>query len=60
MYHVFVEYDGCPDEKPIYSGTEEKCKAYLRINWRRFNKGKQTLSLVAPSGRAVSFILLIP
>lgn len=57
MYKVFVEYDGCPDEKPVFSGSEKACKLYLRLNWNRFNKGKQSLMLVGETGRAISFIL---
>jgi hypothetical protein len=57
MYQVFVEYDGVADESPLFIGTEMSCKLFLREFWRRYNKGKQSLMLVGPSGRALSFIL---
>lgn len=57
MFQVFVEYDGCPDEKPVFKGSEKACRLYLRLNWNRFNKGKQSLMLVGETGRAISFIL---
>jgi hypothetical protein len=57
MERVFVEYDGCCDDKPLFTGMHEQCIAFLRKNWRRYNKGKQTLALMAESGRLLSFVL---
>jgi hypothetical protein len=57
MERVFVEYDGCCDDEPLFVGEHAACLSFLRSNWKRYNKGKQTLALMAESGRLLSFVL---
>lgn len=58
-YSVLVEYDGCPDEKPGFSGTRDQCLAVIRRNWKAFHKGKQSLALRNnATGRMESFMLI--
>ena len=57
MYSVVAEWDGCPDDKPLFRGNRELCIAWMRAMWSKYNRGKSTLSLVNPNGRCESFVL---
>lgn len=55
---VFVSYDGCCDEKPVFTGKRDDCLAFMRKHWKRYNVGKQSLDMMdLRSGRLVSFVL---
>lgn len=57
-YKVVVEWDGCPDEKPIYISSRAECLKFMRRNWDEYNQGKMSLCLIScDSGRAESFML---
>ncbi len=57
-HSVVPEWDGCPDENPVYRGTREQCLEYIRRHWRQYTKGKGSIALVNDkTGRAESFLL---
>lgn len=59
MYAVHVEYDGCTDERALYSHANRACcLLFISRNWSRYSKGKQTLALLnLNTGRLESFVL---
>lgn len=55
IYQVFVEYDGCINEKARLEGTREECIRYMQH--RRAPKQCKWALVEKKSGRCVSFVL---